>query len=432
MPTERQTPEHLGDHLLIASGSHQNESLRKARATLMRAYSLLGTLLGYRLVDLRASGDKIMAAEAEIEELHVRVAALEEAVDLLGTRWDKIPARERPHYTPEQRFRIVRIRQVLRLSTLNTAHLFRISDDTIYEWDHEARQEPESETIGSLVRPQPPVRRYADVVHHLVQTMAMLGFGGHEKVAEYLANAAISISERTVGRYRKEKPVPAPEGAARTLDRPEDTHTVIARFVGHVWMMDISTVPRLFGLRPFLVACVLDVFSRMPLAAQTFVSEPSAEQITMLFDRTSQRLGRPKHFVSDQGPQFTADLFKDVLDALRVQKRFGAVGRKGSIALIERFWRTIKQAARLRPLPPLTQNGLERRLAFALAHYTYFRPHRGLGGATPAEVFFAEHPAHLDAVQPPRARRGQRSPPLPVRISSLDREGRYPILLKVA
>jgi len=50
--------------------------------------------------------------------------------------------------------------------------------------------------------------------------------------------------------------------------------------------------PRLFGFQPFLVACVFDVFSRMPLAAETFTSEPTADEITTLFDRTAQRLGR--------------------------------------------------------------------------------------------------------------------------------------------
>ena len=211
MPTEPAPPAHLGDHLLITTGKG-NEPLRRARAILIRAHSLLGTLLGYRLVDLRASGDRIMATQAEIEERGVRAAALEEGVAILGARWDKIPDRRRPRYTPEQRFRIVRIRRVLHLSAHDVARLFRVSTDTIYEWDRDARSEPEKNAIGSLVQPKPPVRRYTDVVHHLVQAMAMLGFGGHEKVAEYLANAAIKISRRSVGRYRKEKPVPAPEG----------------------------------------------------------------------------------------------------------------------------------------------------------------------------------------------------------------------------
>ncbi len=357
----------LGDHLLIAT-HRKRQPLRRARAALMQAHSLLGILLGYRLVDLRAQPDPLMTAEARIEELDARLAALEESLALLGDRWDKISDRRRPHYTPEQRFRIVRIRRVLHLSVHDAARLFRISADTIYKWDREARQEPAKETIGSLVQPKPPVRRYSDITHHIVQAMAMLGFGGHGKIAEYLANAAIRISKRTVGRYRREKHGPSPKGTPPP-SQPAESHldlVVTARFVHHVWMMDISTVPRLFGFRRFMIATIFDVFSRMPLAMETFAAQPDARQMTVLFDRTAQRYGRPSHFVSDQGKQFTSDLFQDVLAGLRVRQRFGAVGEKGSIAIIERFWRTIKDQAGLRPLPPLFREDLERRLELAL------------------------------------------------------------------
>jgi transposase InsO family protein len=423
----------LGDHLLIA-GAKKKALLHHARAALVEAHSLLGLSLGYRLVDLRAKDDPLLASQAKIEELEARVAASEEIIALLGGRWDKIPDRERPHYTPEQRFRIVRIRRVLHLSVHDTAQIFRVSVDTIYEWDREARREPEKETIGSLVQPAPPARRYDDLTHHLVQTMGLLGFGGNLKIAECLANAAIRLSRRTVGRYRKQRRVPPPEGvpAPTTPRKPDRQLAVTARFVGHVWMMDLTTVPRLFGFRRFFVATVFDVFSRMPLAVETFSSQPSAARVTRLFDRAAQRFGRPKHFISDQGVQFTSELFQQVLSCLRVRQRFGAIGQKGSIAILERFWRTIKGAAGLTPLPPLNQQDLDRRLELALAHYAHHRPHRNLGGATPAEVFFGDRPRHLDAVQPPRGRPGARARPSSVKIASLDKEGRYPVLLKTA
>ena len=60
----------------------------------------------------------------------------------------------------------------LALSAEKTAHTFRISATTVLHWEQEARGEPERETVGSLLKPTPPVRRYADVVRHLVRTMA--------------------------------------------------------------------------------------------------------------------------------------------------------------------------------------------------------------------------------------------------------------------
>jgi hypothetical protein len=51
---------------------------------------------------------------------------------------------------------------------------------------------------------------------------------------------------------------------------------------------------------------------------------------------------------------------------------------------------------------PLTPGDAERDIAMALAYYAHFRPHTGLEGATPAEVYHGVEPAHLHAVQLPR------------------------------
>lgn len=68
------------------------------------------------------------------------------------------------------------------------------------------------------MKPTPPVRRAADVVRSLVQTMTRLGFGGQDLVARVLARAGWRVSARSVGRYRKERfgPVdPTPEPTRR-------------------------------------------------------------------------------------------------------------------------------------------------------------------------------------------------------------------------
>lgn len=71
---------------------------------------------------------------------------------------------------------------------------------------------------------------------------------------------------------------------------------------------------------------------------------------------------------------------------LRLRHRFGAVGRVGSIALLERYRRTIKAAARVRTCPPLSAASLAQRLARATAWYATCRPHTALGTATPYEI----------------------------------------------
>ena len=85
-----------------------------------------------------------------------------------------------------------------------------------------------------------------------------------------------------------------------------------------------------------------------------------------------------------------------------MKQRFGAIGKKGSIALIERLWKTLKDALGLRLLRPLAAEDLMEKIGLGLSHYAFFRPHQGLGGATPAEIYFGRTPSHLSAIPPPR------------------------------
>jgi hypothetical protein len=105
-----------------------------------------------------------------------------------------------------------------------------------------------------------------------------------------------------------------------------------------------------------------------------------------LLHSAARRFGPPRHLVTDRGAQFTSKLFARAVAALRVRHRFGAVGRTGSIAIIERFFRTLKDTATLRPRPPLLLADLTARLGLSLAYYTWLRPHSALGNRTPAEV----------------------------------------------
>ena len=92
---------------------------------------------------------------------------MREAAGILGERWDKVPERPRPHYAPEQRFRILRIRSFLGLSQRETAEMFRVSKDTIARWEMETTS-ADGEIAHPLVAPNPPVRRFADVVRAVV------------------------------------------------------------------------------------------------------------------------------------------------------------------------------------------------------------------------------------------------------------------------
>jgi hypothetical protein len=243
------------------------------------------------------------------------------------------------------------------------------------------------EVARPLVSTDPPVRRFADVVRAVVKTMELAGFGGNDLIAWTLARAGWKLSARTVGRIRRERwPVPRlPEVASRV------PRAVRARRPNHVW-----------------------------------TKEPSSPEITRFVSRAAKKRGHPAHFVSDRGTCFTGGVFRRKLRRLGVKQRFGAIGKKGSIALIERFWRTLKDTLGLRLLRPSVAEDLLEKIELGLVHYAYLRPHQGLGDATPAEIYFGRTPSHLFAIPPPRGRPGESPRDSPFRIEYLDAERLLP------
>jgi len=66
-----------------------------------------------------------------------------------------------------------------------------------------------------------------------------------------------------------------------------------------------------------------------------------------------------------------------------------------------------------------------------LYYYAYYRPHQGLGGATPGEVYYGVTPASKSAVRPPRAYENRSDNKL-FEIAYLDPEEFFPVLIPKA
>ena len=208
---------------------------------------------------------------------------------------------------------------------------------------------------------------------------------------------------------------------------------MIARFVHHTWMMDVSQVHQFLGPDLFMAA-VFDAFSRMPLAVEVFPRPPKAWQMARLLRWVVGRLARPKYLITDLGGEFTGEAFRKAVRRFGILQRFASKDNLYATARLERFWRTLKESARLYRLGlPLTLADLEERLAVALFHYVCFRPHEGLQGATPHEAFFGLNPACRETIEPPRGRPGEQSPRPPFAMRYLDPPGsRFPVLTSAA
>lgn len=138
------------------------------------------------------------------------------------------------------------------------------------------------------------------------------------------------------------------------------------------------------------------------------------------------------HFHAEKVETLSGEILRLRLLRLCVEQRFGVVGKMGSIALIERLWRTLKDALGLHLLRPSAAEDLTATVELGLLHYAHFRPNQGIGGATPAEIFFRRTPAHFSAIPPPRSRVGEGPMDLPFLIDYLDAERLLPALVQRA
>jgi transposase InsO family protein len=90
-------------------------------------------------------------------------------------------------------------------------------------------------------------------------------------------------------------------------------------------LLDISRIPPLFPFLHLHLMLVLDAFSRLPLAATLRFFEPSAADAISLLQQAIRIHGKPRHLVTDRGPQFTARQFRAFVKSQGIKLRYGKV-----------------------------------------------------------------------------------------------------------
>jgi putative transposase len=163
-----------------------------------------------------------------------------------------------------------------------------------------------------------------------------------------------------------------------TIDRPNQ-----------VWATDITYVPMARGLM-YLVA-IMDWHSRKILAWRiSNTLEPSF--CVEALHEAIERHGVPEIFNTDQGAQFTSNVFTQVLKDHKVAISMDGRGRCQDNIFIERLWWTIKyHYLYLRSFD--TGRALRQGLEGWVRYYNQDRGHSSLDDLTPDEVYYGlPHP----------------------------------------
>lgn len=151
-----------------------------------------------------------------------------------------------------------------------------------------------------------------------------------------------------------------------------------------VWATDITYI-RLHSGWVYLVA-IIDWYSRYVLSWRLSESMDVSFCLEALEDALSQ--ATPDIFNSDQGSQFTSELFTAMLQAADIAISMDGRGSYHDNIFTERLWRSIKyEEVYLKEYASLAE--AESGIGAYINRYNHWRPHQALGYKTPAQVHFA-------------------------------------------
>jgi putative transposase len=345
------------------------------------------------------------------------VNLLSEEMRLKDARMERLPAHRRPHYHPIERLAILELRAARGWSADQVADRMQLTAATVTVWMGRLDEKgPEA-----LIQTIEPVNKYPHFVAYMVRRLKVLCPAmGKTRIAQVLCRAGLHLSSTTVDRMLKDRPRREPEAV-----RVKPKRLVRSRFPNDIWHIDLTTVPTSLGFWaawipyalpqqwPFCwwVAVAVDHYSRRILGFEIFDNQPKSRAVRDFFSRLTRRgEGKPRHLITDQGTQFTDEGFRRWCRRRKIRQRFGAVGKYGSISVIERIIRTMKNEGTRKILIPFTQSGFRRELSFFVDWYNTHRPHSAMKARTPDEVYNNLRPASLAPRWEPRRKWPRGSP----------------------
>ena len=154
------------------------------------------------------------------------------------------------------------------------------------------------------------------------------------------------------------------------------------------------------------VGCVVDHPSRRVMGFTIFRKEPRSRELCAFLERAIGMAGAaPKYILSDKGRQFWCRRFKAWCKRRGIRPRYASTGGQvRATAIIERFIKSLKDEWLRRIAIPLLRETMRHQVASHFAWYDEFRPHQGLGGRTPKEVYGKKRPANRRPRHEPRKR----------------------------
>lgn len=159
---------------------------------------------------------------------------------------------------------------------------------------------------------------------------------------------------------------------------------LLINHVNHVWSVDITYIRLKHGFA-YLVA-IIDWFSRKILSWRISNTMEVGFCIEAL-NEALENYPAPEIFNSDQGSQFTATEFTNILLGKNIRISMDGRGRALDNVFIERFWRSLKQE-KIYLLELLSVNEAKLAINDYIDFYNGKRKHQSLDYSTPNQIYF--------------------------------------------
>jgi len=215
-------------------------------------------------------------------------------------------------------------------------------------------------------------------------------FYGSRRMVVYLGKAGHLVNRKRIQRLMGFLGLAGMAPGPNT-SRPHPQHKIYPYLLrgvnvtrpNQVWSTDITYVRLARGFA--YLAAVIDWYSRKVLAWRLSNTLDSDFCVACL-EQSLRVYGPPDIFNTDQGCQFTSDVFTGVLKLHDIAISMDGRGRALDNIFVERLWRSVKhEDVYLKGYVDML--GLQLGLTEYFEFYNTERPHQSLGNCTPVQVY---------------------------------------------
>ena len=227
-----------------------------------------------------------------------------------------------------------------------------------------------------------------------------LPFAGSRMLRDLLAAKGSEVGRRHVTTLMRKMGIEAVYRRPNT-SKPAPGHRIYPYLLrgliidrpNQVWATDITYIPMARG---FVYLCaIMDWYARRVLAWR-LSNTMEAEFCVETLEDALARHGKPGIFNTDQGSQFTSEVFTDVLTRNEIAISMDGRGAWRDNVFVERLWRSVKyEEVYLKAYDDVPE--ARRSIGRYLDFYNGRRPHTALDRRTPDQAYFAPPPPRMAA-----------------------------------